>query len=56
MKSLIERARSATTELRDAARDGHVIDYRRRDALVMAIHDVIDLCEELLVKREEARK
>lgn len=47
-QSLIEHARAATSELRDAAREGRVIDFRRRDPLVLAIHAAIDRAEELL--------
>jgi hypothetical protein len=45
VKAMILRAREATTQLRDAARQGRVIDFRQRDALVMAIHDALDLVE-----------
>src|SRR6185369_13128783 len=44
---LIERARAATGELRDAAREGRVIDFRKRDPLVAAIHDAFDELEAL---------
>lgn len=43
--NLIEQARAAVTELRDAAREGRVIDFRKRDPLVMAIHRALDLVE-----------
>ncbi len=39
---LVEKARAATTELRDAAREGRVIEFRQRDPLVMAIHRALD--------------
>lgn len=45
---LIERARKATSELRDAAREGRVIDFRKRDPLVLDIHHALDLAEELV--------
>lgn len=40
--TLILIARKATDALRDAAREGRVIDYRQRDPLVMAIHNALD--------------
>ena len=43
----IARAREAVCELRDAAREGRVIDFRKRDPLVLAIHAIIDHCERM---------
>lgn len=42
-----ETARYATNELRDAARDGRTILAHQRDPLVLAIHDAIDVSEEM---------
>lgn len=39
---LIEKAREATSALRDAVREGRRIDFRQRDELVMAIHHALD--------------
>jgi hypothetical protein len=44
---IVSRAREATTELRDAAREGRIIDYRKRDPLVLAIHRALDRLEEV---------
>jgi hypothetical protein len=41
----IDRARRATDQLRDAAREGRVIHFRQRDDLVMAIHEALDALE-----------
>jgi hypothetical protein len=49
IRRLLERAREATGTLRDAAREGRVIDFRQRDPLVMAIHRAFDACEEALL-------
>ncbi len=53
--SLIEKARAATTELRDAARTGTVIGYLKRDPLVMAIHNALDALERLAAPSETER-
>lgn len=45
LAALITRAREATSTLRDAAREGRIIDFRKRDPLVAVIHEVIDLAE-----------
>jgi len=42
---MFQLARDATTELRDAAREGLVIGFRKRDLLVLAIHRAIDAGE-----------
>ncbi len=42
LERLIEKARAATTTLRDASRLGTIIEFRQRDPLVMAIHDALD--------------
>jgi hypothetical protein len=42
LRALVERAKAATDELRDAAREGRVIGFRQRDPLVMAIHAALD--------------
>lgn len=47
VERIIDRARQATTALRDAAREGRVIEFRQRDELVIAIHKALDLLEEL---------
>ena len=44
-KKIIEDARRAVTELRDAAREGRIIEFWQRDPLVMAIHKAIDIAE-----------
>jgi hypothetical protein len=44
---LIEAARQATTELRDAARTGRIIEFRQRDPLVAVIHDALDELEKV---------
>lgn len=48
IRRLLERAREATGTLRDAAREGRVIDFHQRDPLVMAIHKALDRLEALL--------
>lgn len=45
LRELLARAREAVTTLRDAAREGRVIDFRQRDPLVMAIHRALDELE-----------
>lgn len=50
LRHLIERAKLATNELRDAAREGRVIHFRQRDELVMAIHNALNQLEALLVR------
>ena len=42
-KQQVELARAAVEKLRDATREGRVIEFRQRDPLVMAIHDALDL-------------
>ena len=39
---LVTRAREATSQLRDAAREGRIIEFRQRDELVLAIHRALD--------------
>jgi len=48
IRRLIDNARNATSELRDAAREGREIGFRKRDPLVMAIHNALDKLEALL--------
>ncbi len=43
--ALILRARAATSTLRDAAREGRVLDHFTRDPLVVTIHNALDLAE-----------
>ncbi len=45
LRRQIKLARQAVTELRDATREGLCLDFRRRDPLVMAIHNALDLVE-----------
>ena len=59
---LLEKATAATNELRDAARQGRVIEFRQRDPLVLDIHAAFDELERLLAEltaaeaqRDEAR-
>jgi len=44
-EEIISRARAAVSELRDATREGRILDFRQRDPLVMAIHRALDLAE-----------
>lgn len=48
LAELIVRARVATDVLRDAVREGRVLDFRQRDPLVLAIHNALDELEALL--------
>ena len=54
--ALVQKARDATTALRDAAREGRVMDFRERDPLVMAIHSALDAIERLAQARAEERE
>lgn len=51
---LLDRARTATSTLRDAAREGRVIDFRQRDPLVMDIHNALDRLDAALLTASPA--
>jgi hypothetical protein len=51
---LIEKARQATTTLRDFARV-HGMHHKERDPLVMAIHDALDSVEALTAAHESLK-
>ncbi len=44
---LLRRARAATDQLRDAAREGRMLHFHQRDPLVMDIHRAFDALERL---------
>ena len=50
MNAKFEQAREATAELRDATREGRTIHFRKRDPLVLAIHDALDEAEATIAR------
>lgn len=49
---LATRAREAVTAMRDACRDGIVLNHHRRDPLVVSAHAIIDRAETLQLQRD----
>jgi len=55
MNAKFEQAREATAELRDATREGRTIHFRKRDPLVLAIHDALDEAEATIARLTQER-